>query len=322
MRKYSLIDEVERVASRVILGGKGRETIRKRIDKLVKDGVLIRKGPRKYAIIKVNKGVVIDERVKAFASEVRRITEEKKGGESIINELRVKHTERIKERIIKPWAEILERKSIDERKYYRSFSEIKSDPLYKDLRNHIPSDLEDPVTIAENIEEKGEKFEKLKKEATEQLENILAEIFKEKGLKIRDKNDIGWSAEALVGAMVDTIVYGSFDRYSDFKEILKRINANTVRRSGRLLKEFTFGAGWIIVCEKEEEELDKEEVAITIYEIFSDERIKNFAKEYKDLGTIFVEIGREKERLLGILKELEAYEILPGVCKYLQGDWK
>lgn len=105
----------------------------------------------------------------------------------------------------------------------------------------------------------------------------------------------------------------------NFEEVLKRVNASIRSVHGKRVQEFTFGA-WIIVCKEEEEELNKEDVARTIYEIFSDDRVKKFVKENeKSLKTILNEIRENREKLLKILKELEAYEILPGICKYLTG---
>lgn len=228
------------------------------------------------------------------------------------------HTNDLKKKIIKPLIEEFESKSLEFRKYYRSFEEIKSDPLYEDLGNHLPKDLEDPRAIADYIEKRKNEFEKLKEKLTKELKNILNEIFRERKLKIKE-NDIGWSADALAGVIVDTIAYGSFDRYLNFEEVLKRVNASIRSVHGKRVQEFTFGA-WIIVCKEEEEELNKEDVARTIYEIFSDDRVKKFVKENeKSLKTILNEIRENREKLLKILKELEAYEILPGICKYLTG---
>ncbi len=157
-----------------------------------------------------------------------------------------------------------------------------------------------------------------KEKLTKEPKNILNEIFRERKLKIK-KNDVGWSADALAGVIVDTIAYGSFDRYLNFEEVLKRVNASIRSVHGKRVQEFTFGA-WIIVCKEEEEELNKEDVARTIYEIFSDDRVKKFVKENeKSLKTILNEIRENRKKLLKILKELEAYEILPGICKYLTG---
>ena len=45
--------------------------------------------------------------------------------------------------------------------------------------------------------------------------------------------------------------------------------------------------------------------------------IKSGVKELKKLEDC---INSKKKELIETLKELEAYEILPGVCKYLTGD--
>mgnify|MGYP000114835094 CR=1 FL=1 len=277
---------------------------------------------RSGGIYEIYEGVKVIPGNKNIWNEVDRYLKIRRENRIISDELRVKHTERIKERIIRPWIEILENKSIEFRKYryYLSFKEIKLDPLYKDLGNHLPLDLEDPRDIADYIEERKNEFEKLKEELTKELKNILSEIFKERKLKIRiEENDIGWSPDALAGVIVDIIAYGSFDRLN-FEKILKRVNISTVNVHGKRIQEFTLGR-WIIVCKEEEEELSKENVARTIYEIFSDDRVKKFVKENeKSLKTILNEINENKEKLLKVLKELEAYEILPGVCKYLRGE--
>ena len=95
------------------------------------------------------------------------------------------HTNDLKKKIIKPLIEEFESKSLEFRKYYRSFEEIKSDPLYEDLGNHLPKDLEDPRAIADYIEKRKNEFEKLKEKLTKELKNILNEIFRERKLKLR-----------------------------------------------------------------------------------------------------------------------------------------
>ncbi len=93
----------------------------------------------------------------------------------------------MKERIIRPW---IESKSLE-----LIPSEIKSDPLYKDLKNHIPSNLENPISIAENIEKDEKRLRKLDEEVVKKLKNTLIEILREKGLKIGKiyENETGWS---------------------------------------------------------------------------------------------------------------------------------
>ena len=68
---------------------------------------------------------------------------------------------------------------------------------------------------------------------------------------------------------------------------------------------------------EEADKLSKEDVAKVIYEILSDERIKKLLGE-ANLKDICDEIYENKRKLLNILRDLEAHEILPGVCKYLK----
>ena len=191
---------------------------------------------------------------------------------------------------------------------------IKSDPLYEDLGNHIPSGLEDPRAIIDRIEKRKEEFKKLREKLTKELEDILNEIFRERKLKIRKEDSIGWSPSALANAIADSITYGDY-RYLNFKEIFEGIKMEEVVEDGKKIKEF--GLGRIIARVEEADKLSKEDVAKEIYEILSDKRIKKLL-EMKVLKDIYDEIHENERKLLKILKELEAYEVLPGVCKYLK----
>ena len=55
----------------------------------------------------------------------------------------------------------------------------------------------------------------------------------------------------------------------------------------------------------------------------NDKRLEDFIKSgVKELKKLEDCINSKKEELIETLKELEAYEILPGVCKYLtEGEW-
>jgi len=65
----------------------------------------------------------------------------------------------------------------------------------------------------------------------------------------------------------------------------------------------------------------KESVHDTLFKVLdNNEEIIEFIKRAKGLNEMYYKIKDLKDRLLDTLKELEAYEILPGVCKYLTGS--
>ena len=235
---------------------------------------------------------------------IREIREER------ISRLSLAHTNDLKKKIIKPLIEEFEE---FENSRFR-LERIKSDPLYEDLGNHIPSGLEDPRAIINHIEKREEESEKLRKKLTKELEDILDEIFRERKLKIRKEDGIGWSPSALANAIADSITYGDY-RYLNFKEIFEGIKTGEVVEDGKKIKEF--GLGWIIVRVEKADKLSKEDVAKVIYEFLSDERIKKLLEE-ANLKDICDEIYENERKLLDILRDLENYEILPGVCKYLK----
>jgi len=235
---------------------------------------------------------------------IREIREER------IFRLSLAHTNDLKKKIIKPLIEEFEE---FENSRFR-LERIKSDPLYEDLGNHIPSGLEDPRAIINHIEKREEESEKLRKKLTKELEDILDEIFRERKLKIRKEDGIGWSPSALANVIADSITYGDY-RYLNFKEIFEGIKTGEVVEDGKKIKEF--GLGWIIVRVEKADKLSKEDVAKVIYEILSDKRIKKLLEE-ANLKDICDEIYENERKLLDILRDLENYEILPGVCKYLK----
>jgi len=235
---------------------------------------------------------------------IREIREER------ISRLSLAHTNDLKKKIIKPLIEEFEE---FENSRFR-LERIKSDPLYEDLGNHIPSGLEDPRAIINHIEKREEESEKLRKKLTKELEDILDEIFRERKLKIRKEDGIGWSPSALANVIADSITYGDY-RYLNFKEIFEGIKIWKVVKNEKKLKEFGFGR--IIARVEEADKLSKEDVAKVIYEILSDERIKKLLEE-ANLKDIYDEIYENERKLLDILRDLEDYEILPGVCKYLK----
>jgi len=235
---------------------------------------------------------------------IREIREER------IFRLSLAHTNDLKKKIIKPLIEEFEE---FENSRFR-LERIKSDPLYEDLGNHIPSGLEDPRAIINHIEKREEESEKLRKKLTKELEDILNEIFRERKLKIRKEDGIGWSPSALANVIADSITYGDY-RYLNFKEIFEGIKTGEVVEDGKKIKEF--GLGWIIVRVEKADKLSKEDVAKVIYEFLSDERIKKLLEE-ANLKDICDEIYENERKLLDILRDLENYEILPGVCKYLK----
>ena len=227
-----------------------------------------------------------------------------------ISRLSFAHTNVLKKKIIKPLIEEFEKSE----NFRFRLEKIKSDPLYEDLGNHIPSELEDPRAIIDHIEKREGEFKKLREKLTKELEGILDEIFRERKLKIR-KEDIGWiSPSDLAGAIANIITYGNYPL--NFKDLEKSISVS----EGEKIKEFILGGlirGWIIVRVEKADKLSKEDVAKVIYEILSDERIKKLLGE-ANLKDICDEIIENKRKLLDILKDLEAHEVLPGVCKYLK----
>jgi len=228
-----------------------------------------------------------------------------------ISRLSLAHTNVLKKKIIKPLIEVFEK---SENSRFR-LERIKSDPLYEDLGNHIPSELEDPRAIINHIEKREGEFKKLREKLTKELEGILNEIFRERKLKIQKEDGIGWSPSDLANAIADSIItYGDY-RHLNFKEIFKGIKIWKVVKNEKKLKEFGFGR--IIARVEEADKLSKEDVAKVIYEILSDERIKKLLGE-ANLKDIYDEIYENKRKLLNILRDLEDYEILPGVCKYLK----
>ena len=228
-----------------------------------------------------------------------------------ISGLSLAHTNDLKKKIIKPLIEVFEKSE----NFRFRLEKIKSDPLYEDLGNHIPSELEDPRAIIDRIEKRKEEFKKLREKLTKELEGILDEIFRERKLKIQKEDGIGWSPSDLANAIADSIItYGDY-RHLNFKEIFKGIKIWKVVKNEKKLKEFGFGR--IIARVEEADKLSKEDVAKVIYEILSDERIKKLLGE-ANLKDICDEIYENKRKLLNILRDLEDYEILPGVCKYLK----
>jgi len=313
IRKYALINEAERIANNILPDKRGWDTIRKRVDKLVKDGILIKEGNRKKAVIKINPKVEVDETVKPFAEEVKKIIKLQREKKSIINELRVKHTEKIKERVIRPWIMILskELKELEKEldrigKHSESFKIIEEEVYYKDLDNHIPPKLENPKKIKRLIDEKEKEYRKLK----EYLEYLKVEftkaIYRELKLKLNDNIDIKF--KIAMKEQFGEIITKKREIDLNFDKILKSIE-------DILDSNIPFEIMKVLAGSNQEQINRLKEFTEKKGKVFKDKK-QEFEKKLKSLQKDILMLKRE---LLNVLKELEAYEILPGVCKYLTG---
>jgi len=275
---------------------------------------------RSRGIYEVLNRIKVEPANKSIWDEVDRYLKLRREDRIISEELRVKHTEKIKEKIIRPWIQLLEDENTrtltklwkgEDSPLYKffeqDFSDIEKDPLYRDLDNHLPSNLDNPKRIWENIRGEEKKLVNLEKTLLEGLKNELTDIAKERNLKE------GWYIENLANAILVLTEYGLTD-FMNTNDILEWLNLET--SNGEIEVYFGNIKAYVIFRGKN---VDNRTISQAILDILNDERIRKIVMNCKRLRELRIKIGKMKEELLNILRELEAYEILPSICKYITG---
>ncbi|MBO8183075.1 MAG: hypothetical protein H0Z28_09830 [Archaeoglobus sp.] len=87
-------------------------------------------------------------------------------------ELRIRHTEKLKERVINPLIQALE---------FLNFEEVREEVLLEDLANHLPADIKNPVSLMKRIEGKRRELERRKREPERRIRDAIPDEFAAKG---------------------------------------------------------------------------------------------------------------------------------------------
>ncbi|AGB05278.1 hypothetical protein AciM339_1425 [Aciduliprofundum sp. MAR08-339] len=226
------------------------------------------------------------------------------------NFIRFNHTKRLKEEIISPWIKLLE----DDFKWYEEYMnefkrEIKSKPLYVDLKNHIPvkwRNAYNPISIEERIEKNFTEYRKLHK-------SLLKEIVM--GVKrLVSNEEIEFYIDGLSRAIKDHLI-------SERGEISGFIQVTPVYSKGERryqIEYFVERPVYVIGYSKIGD--NKNEILKILNPIFNNSTINDIVEKHMGkLKSLKKQMYEGRKKLLEILKELERYEILPGVCKYMIG---
>jgi len=176
-----------------------RENLRKVLEKMEKSKVVVKTLTKLYATNKEIK-VRIPEPLRIWENRFHSfLTTKQIRGEEILR-IQREHTEKLKERIIRPWIVLLREGSAkevtkvtiaDKEKYKpRTMNEIKRDPLFKDLSNHIPSNLENPVLVLEELEKEEDRKNEYEKSLKKELEEIIKGNLKNLNQKIAETDEL------------------------------------------------------------------------------------------------------------------------------------
>lgn len=252
-------------------------------------------------------------------------------------ELRVSHTQKIRERVILPWIELediyaRERREYCERYGVESISDIKKDPLFKDLDNHIPPDLENPKKVYEKVKKREKELQTYSKNLREKFERTVFKLIEDENLKIAKVNKnlrplgTGWIVHSISGLLFKWITRV---KESEFEEILSYLERTMYEGLKHMqIQPFAPEPGGksltgvyierLVYCDEEVSEGEMKKRAESLFlKIIRSDKTMELIKNTKELVEREKEIEKLKIRMVEILKDLENYEILPGPCKYI-----
>jgi len=238
----------------------------------------------------------------------------------ISDEIRVKHTEKIKERVVKPLIDWILSRNIAPPK------DLMNDFLFEDLDNHIPIDLKNPKLILKEIDEANDELNRKEKEIKKDIENMVYEIIRNKNLRIAEMDKsirgVGWIPTSISEILfkwlkstrreeIDKVI-STLENF--LENSLKSIKCEQTSVNGE--KFTSVFMPFLIYRGKEDQEIEKL-VAELFKDIIKSGEMKKIIEDMKELVRLEDKIKDLKQEMLNVLRELEAYEILPGACKYI-----
>lgn len=259
-------------------------------------------GKVSYYFIRPEIEVTAAEGLEGFWRETSAFLRKKKEDKVITEALRVNHTEKIRERIIKPWLNECEgptdvsRFSQSEDRHYALFREVKEDPLFDDLRkSHLPNGI-NPFELRGGIDD-------LRKETYEQRGKVKSEIGEEIAEEKLEEEPI--SQAGFPPACIDY--------YTQFSSSMDPLEHWNLRFED---DRVSWGTTLIIknAVSEEREGAFKTQFKGLAHNIFD-----KFSDEFEEINRKKSAEREKKKELKSQLTELLTYEILPGSCKFLRG---
>lgn len=245
-------------------------------------------------IVRMKKGRKSIWGLKEDEREVRKVA----GREVKVPEnLRLRYTERIKNRIIKPWID--EVMGPHDEMFGREdhgitfFSEVKEHPLYADLRDHhLPSSI-DPYELEDEVDKLREEIEGKEAELESEIRKYVE---REEVESPHPKSFVQFYTS-----------YTSPDRVRDpLEEWPLRFEENRVAWGAYGIGNFHMP--------KEKRDSFQEKLKDLILEIG-----ERFSDEFKEIRALKSDLRKTREELKKQLMKLYSYEKLPGVCEFLEG---
>ena len=230
-------------------------------------------------------------------------------------EVRIRHTEKLKDRVIKPLMHALES---------LNFEEVRKEVLLEDLANHLPAGIKNPISLMRRIERKKRELERRKRELLKRIGDAIPELSE------------GFVAEGIARLLFDLMLGARHeaDPASYVKENLRKSVRAARIEDGVFMpylvyrfdsKKFEKNKIKIKIKNKTENKNKKSRTEDEMRE-FINEKIESAFRhlrpedfeELRKIAKVEEEIKKLKDEMLKVLTELDAYEILPGACKYIE----
>ena len=291
-----------------------------------------------YYTIKEGTTVEPDKSLERLWGDVERYLSLEVESTFVREELRIRHTQKIKERVIIPWLleygqnllpELYFDGELRERAEFYAKSTrfgFRTDPYYEDLKNHLPEGI-DPFKVEKELKEKGIEIEKLKIEMYPWIANLVRSKLNKHGFKtseppsslIKPESEMLKKGDnyVLIDKFIDEFLFqyihaGGLPNWEERVDILGN---SVVFRTPRWYTSVPRYSDPLVIASSEEDLLRLKEMVVQLCKKI--ERVQR--RKFKELLELKEEENKLREILIKQLRELYLYEILPGACRYITG---
>ena len=291
---------------------------------------------RGYYIVKEGVKVEPDKSLRGLWEDVDKYLSLEVRDKFVREELRIRHTQKIKERVIVPWLLEYGHDSLPElyfdtelrekAKFYaksRRFG-FRTDPYYEDLKNHLPEGI-DPFKVEKEMEEKEKEIDVLKFKMYPLIANLVRNRLSKHGYTPGFSLNNSMKSETLRKGdnyvLVDKFIDEFFSQYiitrgrPNWKERVDIVSNSIVFRTPRWYTSAPIYSDPFVVASNKEDLLRLKEIIIEL----CGELVRVYEKELKKLLELTEEVFKLRNTLIRQLRELYLYEVLPGSCKYITG---
>ncbi len=326
LRKVSVTDDIIKNNLRQITDS---ESKRSKLKVLVSE--------RGYYTVKEGVKVEPDKSLRRLWEDVDKYLSLEVENTFVREELRIKHSQKIKERVIVPWLleyghdllpEVYFDSELREKAKFYASSRVfgfRTDPYYEDLKNHLPKGI-DPFKVEKELEEGKKEIEILKFEMYPLIANFVRNRLSKYGYKTSklSSNKLTKSEALKKGdsyVLVDKFIDEFFSQYlatrgrPNWEERVDIGSNSIVFRTPRWYTSTPIYSDPFAIGSNKEDLL---QLRKTIIELCS-ELVKVYEKKLKKLLEVTGEVINLRKTLIKQLRELYLYEVLPGSCKYITG---